>query len=482
MALVAYVTLTATATATELEPRLNLSHIECVGNGTAEVHFVLVHAPEASDYGAVGYEIVTPDGQTIAAVAPFIKKTGDTVHYANTISGGNGIYTVTGGWVMVHHDVYDVANPGEQIEITSCDMQPTPTPSPSPSPEPIICPLEPQEGRTIINFDANSFLRSDADKAQATGGPFATSLPTGEYEVTLASYDKHSSKPTPIQVNERWFLKLRNTAGETVAITSATSDLPENTDLLAKVVDASLTIPQDVLSVITRHAAYPDSSSPNSITPVCAAFDEVDAPTPSPSPEPSPAPSPSPSPSPTPSPTPEASSEPRSVGIAVNKTDHKDTIRAGETLTYTIEVENAGEEDFTSVTIKDTVPSALTVTNISGGGILEGNTVTWKRLGLAAGEKITVTVTARVKTDTDAGHVLSNSVTARSVDKGPAATDTDTTIVEGNPRIAAVITEAQPSPIAVPVTAATGMNAQAALAAISGASGLVTFALRRWWV
>lgn len=483
IALATFMVATTNATANGTQPQLKILHMSCIDN-LIGVRFGLVHAPQTQNYGVVQYTMTAPGNLIIVASAAFAEKTGNNAYYTDTVSGNNGVYTITAAHVTVNSTTYELENAGEQFNITNCHSQtspsPTPspspshspapstTPSPSPSPTPtqISCPLQQQSNRTLINFNVNSFLRSDQGLSQATGGPFPVSLAPSTYTVTVTSYDKHSSKPQQLQLNERWLLTLRNSAGSTIATTNATSDLPENVDARTEIVNNNLDISGAIASVTTQHAAYPDTSSPNSITPVCAAFDRTTTTQPSPTP----------SPSPTPTPTPET--QPASVGISVKKTDHRETIQVGQSLTYTIEVENTGEDDFTTVTIKDTVPSALTIKSISTGGVLKGHTITWHNIGLAAGEKILVTVTATVKVDTDAGHTLVNTVTARSEDKGPSATDTDTTVVEKQPRVAAAVTQ---DPAPVPITAATGANLGTALAALTSALSFTTLALKRWW-
>ncbi|KKP78350.1 MAG: Shell matrix protein [Candidatus Nomurabacteria bacterium GW2011_GWC2_35_35] len=141
-----------------------------------------------------------------------------------------------------------------------------------------VCTLEQISGRTIVDLTPYNGLRSDSDEAAATGGPFATVLVAGTYDVTLQSYDNHTEK-NQIQPNEQWYLILKDIGDSTIATTSAISDLPDDIDNLTEIVDTNFVLTSSVTSATTYHDAYPDSTSANSIRPVCAAFDLVLPPT-----------------------------------------------------------------------------------------------------------------------------------------------------------------------------------------------------------
>jgi len=141
-----------------------------------------------------------------------------------------------------------------------------------------VCTLEQISGRTIVDLTPYNGLRSDSDEAAATGGPFTAELAAGTYDVTLQSYDNHTEK-NQIQPNEQWYLILKDIGDSTVATTSAISDLPDDIDNLTEIVDTNFVLTNSVTSATTYHNAYPDSTSANSIRPVCVAFDLVPPPT-----------------------------------------------------------------------------------------------------------------------------------------------------------------------------------------------------------
>src|SRR5207249_1382052 len=117
------------------------------------------------------------------------------------------------------------------------------------------------------------------------------------------------------------------------------------------------------------------------------------------------------------------------------KTDGAATAAPGSTITYTITVRNAGNQDATGVTLTDPLPPNTTFASASNGGSLGGGSVTWAIGNLAAGATVTRTVTVQVAASVPAGAVsLTNSATAaddgsNGPDPSPGdntGTDTDT--------------------------------------------------------
>lgn len=149
--------------------------------------------------------------------------------------------------------------------------------------EGVDCQLLAQPGRTLVFF-SNQFILGHQSLAQATNGPVTIAIPAGTYRVTLMSYDDHLNKLGQIQLNEQYFLLLSN--GQQ---TNSISDLPQAIETLVEAVDNALTVTGDLTSVTARHTRYFEPGEPNSIIPVCAAFDEI-APSPTPTPTITPAP------------------------------------------------------------------------------------------------------------------------------------------------------------------------------------------------
>ncbi len=89
--------------------------------------------------------------------------------------------------------------------------------------------------------------------------------------------------------------------------------------------------------------------------------------------------------------------------LAVTQTDGRDRVAPGETVTYTLTIENRGEGTATGVTVRDTLPDPVTFVGASDGGVTAGRVVTWPAFDLAEGASVTRTVTARVAAALPAG-------------------------------------------------------------------------------
>ncbi len=69
----------------------------------------------------------------------------------------------------------------------------------------------------------------------------------------------------------------------------------------------------------------------------------------------------------------------------------------GEVVTFTLTVSNAGPSDATGVAVTDPVPASFSnITNISNGGVLTGNTITWSGLNVTASSSLSLTFQATV--------------------------------------------------------------------------------------
>ena len=146
-----------------------------------------------------------------------------------------------------------------------------------PEPEIGYCPLELKDGRTIVDFSAETVrLRSDSSESQSKES-FNVSIPAGTYDVTLVGADAYEDRVNVSQPNESYFLELFS-GSASIAFTGFLDDLLDNVIAATSttVVNTKFSIAQDIDSVVATHSVYPDTSSSNSITIVCAAFDKVD--------------------------------------------------------------------------------------------------------------------------------------------------------------------------------------------------------------
>ncbi|MBP9749973.1 MAG: hypothetical protein KBD21_04565 [Candidatus Pacebacteria bacterium] len=149
---------------------------------------------------------------------------------------------------------------------------------PAPTPEPVapVCPFTPNASTTVVSFN-NTKLYSNSTQAESESGPYTISLATGTYKVETASWDGYTDRVTVSQPRESWLMDLRTGSNATAVTTSATTDLADMVveSFVQETVNSSLIIPQTVSSVVVRHAAYPDTTSYNSVVPICASFTKI---------------------------------------------------------------------------------------------------------------------------------------------------------------------------------------------------------------
>lgn len=98
-------------------------------------------------------------------------------------------------------------------------------------------------------------------------------------------------------------------------------------------------------------------------------------------------------------------------------------VAPGETLTYTIVIENTGNITANAVTASAILSSHLLFQGASSGGISAPPAVTWTLGNIASGGSVTLTVTARLADGVASGTDLPFSITAISAD-GPNDTET----------------------------------------------------------
>ncbi|NRB53755.1 MAG: DUF11 domain-containing protein, partial [Saprospiraceae bacterium] len=88
---------------------------------------------------------------------------------------------------------------------------------------------------------------------------------------------------------------------------------------------------------------------------------------------------------------------PQQIDLELTKTVNDETPNVGDVVTFTIQVDNLGPDDATNVAIEDVVPNGYSsITNISDGGSLDGNTITWSGLSIAVDGSISLTFEATV--------------------------------------------------------------------------------------
>lgn len=153
---------------------------------------------------------------------------------------------------------------------------------------PPACPISPAPSRTIFNFPSTkrivAFPVFNSVPNTNFSGPITATLPAGQYKVTLVSYDGYDGRQTVSQTNEQYFVTAESDTA-VLASSGYTDDLPDlivETTVTTIVNDTGnlLNVPDGVTRVYARHR-YPNNppdGSPNSLLPICAAFEFVPPP------------------------------------------------------------------------------------------------------------------------------------------------------------------------------------------------------------
>jgi len=88
---------------------------------------------------------------------------------------------------------------------------------------------------------------------------------------------------------------------------------------------------------------------------------------------------------------------PQQIDLELTKTVSDEKPNVGQLVTFNILVENLGPNDATGVAIEDVIPNGYSsIDNISNGGLLAGNTITWSGIDITTGSSITVSFDAIV--------------------------------------------------------------------------------------
>ena len=128
------------------------------------------------------------------------------------------------------------------------------------------CPIEAAENRTIVVLDPGEFLSGSGSGS----GPYWVTIPSGTYDITLASFDSHAETGEQGELSERWQLKVLDSGGLLLGVTALTNDLPDADDVRVEKVNTAFTVHSNIAKLRPFH---PDEG--NDIRPLCAAFDRV---------------------------------------------------------------------------------------------------------------------------------------------------------------------------------------------------------------
>ena len=118
--------------------------------------------------------------------------------------------------------------------------------------------------------------------------------------------------------------------------------------------------------------------------------------------------------------------------LKLTKMASTDVVNAGQEITYTLSYENSGTADAGFVRLEDHLPQTNVMTYVSdtGGGSASGNVVTWDIGALAAGQKGSVSVTARAADVIPDGTPIDNEANLANYQSGAYTTIAQGPIVD----------------------------------------------------
>ncbi|MFD2033961.1 hypothetical protein ACFSKL_04110, partial [Belliella marina] len=113
------------------------------------------------------------------------------------------------------------------------------------------------------------------------------------------------------------------------------------------------------------------------------------------------------------------------AALNITKTASSTTVLAGENITYTITVNNAGPSDALDVTVSDVLPAGTGFVSASNGGTETGGTVNWSLGTIAAGESMELTLVVSTAASLEAGTTISNIAVVDSPTEGDGPKESD---------------------------------------------------------
>ena len=117
--------------------------------------------------------------------------------------------------------------------------------------------------------------------------------------------------------------------------------------------------------------------------------------------------------------------------LELTKTASADLAAPGDTLIYTLNYSNVGNDQATGVTLEDHLPTNVSFVSASDGGTESGGIVSWDLGSIPAGTSRSVTLTVLVDSSLNNGIVLQNSASIISKETHSSSASTDITVGTG---------------------------------------------------
>ena len=115
----------------------------------------------------------------------------------------------------------------------------------------------------------------------------------------------------------------------------------------------------------------------------------------------------------------------QSADLSLDKSVSPTAASVGDTVTFTLEVSNAGTDDATGVAIEDVVPVGYTIVTINNGGIQSSNSITWSGLSVTDGGSTSVSFTATLNPPTGATNEYLNTAQIIASDQSDPDSETN---------------------------------------------------------
>ena len=205
-------------------------------------------------------------------IADFVIQDTKNNTFANAIT-----LTETGTTVaVVHAAAGDTSSPNSVVPVCVAFEKQTPPKEEPPVP---ACPYVASDTVTVVNFNGGK-KRSDAtlirsDLSGQTELTASQTLPAGTYTIKTASWDGYLDRVNVTQPHEQWNVEVRTSSwkkGPVGPTTDIEDFVIENTKNNTFV--NAITLTESGTTVAAVHAVAGDTSSPNSVVPVCVAFEK----------------------------------------------------------------------------------------------------------------------------------------------------------------------------------------------------------------
>ena len=160
-----------------------------------------------------------------------------------------------------------------------CSVTVSVTEPPKEEPRVPACPYVASENVTVVNFnggkernDATLLLSNNSNNYELTA---SQTLPAGTYTVKTASWDGYADRVNVTQPKEQWNVLVRGSSWEKGPV-GPTTDIADYVvqDSKNNTFANAIVLTETGSTVAVVHAVAGDNSSPNSVVPVCVAFEK----------------------------------------------------------------------------------------------------------------------------------------------------------------------------------------------------------------